>query len=488
MTQAPWWRGAAALWQRLREPSLVRGLLLAQAALVTLLWLGLVAWLLADEISQSEMEKSIPAMQAVVMSAQALADQPEALARVLEQVDRWNRSGSEGVQDEDLLPNGMVMWRGPQRLFASAGLAEALLGPHPPGLHTLEHAGDSWLVLTVQGQGAAAGEQTSLSFVYPHSVMALMVSLEGRGLLVLPLLVSLPLLLLPAWLSVRWALRPWRRLSEEVARRGAQDLEPFVAPSKAQELRPLVSALNRLLAQLREARARERRFVADAAHELRTPLTALNVYADSLRELSAEPQTQALLAGMLRSSERAVRLVNQLLALMRSEAEAQGALQRLDLAQLVPEVLAELAPLARLRQVVLDCEAPESPLWLMARPEGLHALFANLVENAIKYGPQAGTVRLRLWREPGCLRATVADQGPGIAPEWRQAVLSRFTRLPDQAQPGSGLGLAIADSVMQAQGGSLQLDDAPGGGLLVLLCWPDGAEPAALSDGVGAAR
>ncbi|MDP1007315.1 HAMP domain-containing protein, partial [Klebsiella pneumoniae] len=89
------------------------------------------------------------------------------------------------------------------------------------------------------------------------------------------LIVSLPFLVLPAWWSVRLALRPWMRLQAQVAARGPQDLQPLVPEAPHRELRPLVDAINALLERLRASQQRERQLIADAAHELRTPLTAM---------------------------------------------------------------------------------------------------------------------------------------------------------------------------------------------------------------------
>lgn len=453
-------------WRRLIEPSVLRGLVLAQVVLASLLWLSLVGLVVWDSQQETVLHQSIPAMEAVVDAVEGLADRPEALERVLRRVDAWNRAGS-GEQDDPTLSTGMLVWRGEQRIFASAGMPGELLQRHPEGLHKLASGERRWQVLTVR----SAAEDIRVSLVYPDSFMAVVLTLNSRGYLLLPLIVSLPLLVLPAWLSVRWALKPWRRLSAEVARRDEQDLSPIALPARERELRPLLEAVNRLLGRLRGARARERRFVADAAHELRTPLSAMSLYAESLQRLTLPPSAAPLLRGMLRSGERATRLVNQLLTLTRSEADAQRPAERLDLAALAGDVLAEVALLGSARAVQLDCDL-RGPLWMLGQAEGLGSLFGNLVENAIKYSPEGGRVTVRLWAEDGEIAALIDDQGPGIPPAWREQVLQRFARMPDQGQAGSGLGLAIVQSVLQAHGGRLALDDAPEGGLRVQLWLP----------------
>ncbi|MCH7343964.1 HAMP domain-containing histidine kinase [Pelomonas sp. CA6] len=464
-------------WQRLAEPSLLRRLLLAQLALLSVVWVALVGGLIWLSQSEDSVRSTVPALEATVSAVQALGDQPEVLQEVLSKIDVWNRFG-DGEEDDPALRTGTVVWVAGERRFATEGLPDEALVRRPPGFYRFQSGGTNWLMLTEQRLANARGHpEATVSFIYSDAAMAALRAFSTSHVALLPLLVSMPLLVLPAWLSVRMALRPWRRLSAEVARRDAQDLSPVSTPTRQRELRPLVDALNRLLGEVREARERERRFVADAAHELRTPLAALQLYAQSLQPLIRAGSGERELAGMLRTSERSVRLVNQLLALMRSETQVEVASQPVELGALAQGVLAEAAALASQRRVVLDLEA-EPGLWLDGEPDGLNSLFTNLVDNAIKYSPESGLVRLRLWRERGELHAELCDQGPGIAPQWRDAVLQRFTRVPDQAQSGSGLGLAIVATVLARHRGRLALDDAPGGGLRVQLIFPAAPRPA----------
>ncbi|MFY7867076.1 sensor histidine kinase [Roseateles sp.] len=475
MSGHPLRRAAASLWRRFTEPSMLRGLVLAQALLLCGIWALLMMIGVRSDLSEASALKLVPAADAILSSAQHLADRPEALRQVLDKVDQWNRT--EQGEDDPLRRISLLAWSDRQLIYASAGLPERFHGPYPPGLQRVDDGSLGWQVLTVQTPAPAAGAVASadlrVSFLIPRHLSMVLLSNEGLASLLLPLGFSLPLLIIPSWLSVRWALRPWRRLSEAVSRRDANDLSPIYLKAREQELRPLLHAINRLLDELREARARERRFVADAAHELRTPLAALRLYADSLAALAHDPSHQPLWLGMQRSSERAIHLINQLLSLLRSDTQGQQAeKQTLDLAQLLPEVMAEVEPQARQRHISLSCETCNDALHLVGHADGLHSLFSNLLENAVKYSPAHSSVQVRLWAEGEMLCASISDQGPGIPEAWRSAVLERFTRLPGESQAGSGLGLAIVSSVLQSHGGQMQLDDAPGGGLLVSLRLP----------------
>jgi two-component system sensor histidine kinase QseC len=299
------------------------------------------------------------------------------------------------------------------------------------------------------------------------------------GIVLLPLLISMPLLLLPALISVWMALRPFRQLAAQVAAKGTHDLAPLEFRAQHRELVPLVRSVNDLLRRIREGLVRERRFVADAAHELRTPVAAVGVNVEALQErLSGAaleaPATRSLLASLHSSSQRAARLVAQLLALMRSDA-AQAAddsgPQRLgDLAQ---QCLASMAPLARLTDVELELNCPQPETLVRGDREGLYSLLQNLIENAVKYSPPRGRVVVDIERAGHGTVLSVSDEGPGIPEEFRERVFERFYRVPSQLQNGSGLGLAIVRTIAERLGAKVSLGTARWGhGLVVRVEFP----------------
>jgi signal transduction histidine kinase len=130
----------------------------------------------------------------------------------------------------------------------------------------------------------------------------------------------------------------------------------------------------------------------------------------------------------------------------------------------VQDRLAMIEDLARARGVELELDG-EGPVPVLGERESLASMVDNLINNAIKYSPGNGTVRVRVAREGDRAVLTVADQGPGIPPALRERVFDRFFRNPDQTQSGSGLGLAIVKSVIDRHGGDVVLDEALGGGL-----------------------
>ncbi|WP_198971069.1 sensor histidine kinase [Xylophilus sp. ASV27] len=324
--------------------------------------------------------------------------------------------------------------------------------------------------LSVQGRHWRASARhsrssdTRVALVMPADAMHLILTFSSRGYYALPLIISIPFLLLPAWLSIRLALRPWRAVVREIAARGPQDLRPLAFEPRHEELRPLVRSINALMRRLRESGERERRFIADAAHELRTPIAAMRINVEALQaQQGINARQSELLGGILRASDRAARLVGQLLRLMRSNAQASAAAgEMLALDTLVQERLAELS---------LEVDAPG--LRVRGEREDLMSMVDNLIDNASKYGPPGSTVQVRLQRTDAHAMLTVADHGPGIAPALRERVFDRFFRDPDQTQTGSGLGLGIVKAVVEKCGGHIALGDCSHGpGLQVTLRLP----------------
>ena len=275
---------------------------------------------------------------------------------------------------------------------------------------------------------------------------------------------ALPLGLLVWWL-VSHFLRPLERLAAELRGRQADALSPLPVAGLPQETAPLVEALNALLQRLAQALSAQRDFLADAAHELRSPLTALKLQLQALQRAEDPAARGAALAALGEGIGRAQRLVEQLLALARSEA-APAAHEPVDLEALATEVIAALWPLAQARRQTLALEAPE-PRPVSGDRAALYALLRNLVDNALRYSPEGGAVTVTVGGAPQAPLLTVDDSGPGIPAAERARVFDRFWRRASGQGDGSGLGLAIVQAVAQRHHATLRLDDAPAGGLRV---------------------
>ena len=285
---------------------------------------------------------------------------------------------------------------------------------------------------------------------------------------VAPLLLLAPLLAIAVWWLAALTLAPLRRVAAEVRERDEQSLQPLPTAGLPAEVAPLVSALNGLLARLSESLDTQRAFVSEAAHELRSPLTALKLQLQLLTRAGDDATRADAGAKLSAGIDRAVRLVEQLLALARSEPGAPAAaMQVLDLSELVRLAVADTVPLAQARGTELELFA-DTPVSVDGDRSALAMLVRNLADNAVRYAPPGARVELRVDAHGGTPTLQVDDSGPGIPPADRERVFDRFYRRGSGSnEDGTGLGLAIVRSVAERHGASVELADSPLGGLRV---------------------
>ncbi|MYM94474.1 sensor histidine kinase [Rugamonas sp. FT81W] len=446
--------------------------MLVQVALVLVMWGGVIAIIVHNGGDSSGYLNSARNFEAVISVADNLADQPARLRQSLIVIDSALRDDFETSDLGELGPI-LLVWQGGRLVYHSKGAPPDLRAGAVNGMETLYIRDKRYRARTVRSPTS----DTQVMMAGPVGFLKVFLTINSRGYFLLPLVISLPLLPLPAWWSIRLAMRPWRRVAQEVAARGPQDLTPLTFRPPHRELAAMVDSVNALLLRVSQSALRERSFIADAAHELRTPLAAMRVNAEALQGQANGPVQRELLNGILSSGNRAGRLVGQLLQLMRSDATSSEPHAPLALDALLQDRLAALSGLASRNGVELELAATE-PVRIMGQRESLVSLVDNLVENAIKYSPPHGVVRVGLAGVAGRAVLTVEDQGPGIAPELRERVFDRFFRDPQQTKSGSGLGLAIAASAAASHGGSIALSDAQGGGLLATVVLPLAVIPA----------
>ena len=289
-----------------------------------------------------------------------------------------------------------------------------------------------------------------------------------------PIAVMMPILMLVVWWVVSGSLEPVARVRKQVASRQADDLSPVSEAGLPDEVRPLVQELNLLFGRVRTAFDAQQHFVADAAHELRTPLAALKLQVQSL-ERSDSPEAKRVAVGRLTAGiERATRLVEQLLVLARQEASMAGGAPRqpVDIGGLARRAVADLAGVAQAKGIDLGVQRADAAE-VEGQPDALMILLRNLVDNAIKYTPQGGTVDVSVVAENGGVRVTVEDSGPGIPPAERERVFDRFYCVPGSDAAGSGLGLAIIKSIAERHDATLALGESKRlGGLEATVTFP----------------
>ena len=342
----------------------------------------------------------------------------------------------------------------------SALPARALLG-----FATVTVEGQGWRTFSVSTDGRVIQVAQPLQI---RQRLAADAALRG----IVPLLLLAPLLALLVWWVAARTLAPLQRVAEAVRKRDEQSLDPLPTTDLPDEVAPLVSALNALLQRLGQSLETQRAFVADAAHELRSPLTALKLQLELLKRAGDEAGRRHAVEALSAGTDRAGRLVEQLLTLARSEPGAPAAaFEPTDLSELVRQAVADNVPFAMARGSALALAA-DAPVPIDCDRHAVMALARNLVDNALRYAPPGAKVEVRVFESGGKATLQVDDDGPGIAPAERERVFDRFYRRSAGDEAGTGLGLAIVRSVAARHGADLRLGDSPLGGLRVTVLFP----------------
>jgi two-component system, OmpR family, sensor histidine kinase QseC len=289
----------------------------------------------------------------------------------------------------------------------------------------------------------------------------------------MPLLLALPVLAVLGWLAVRRSLTPLRTLSQALAQRRPQNMEPLVIADTPTEMAPVVLSLNSLLARIGQMMDAERRFTADAAHELRTPIAAIRAQAQvALGAGGDEAERDQALRYTLAGCDRASHLVAQLLTLSRLETAGNTAPGvHVDVCQVAQRIAADLAPgaLARGQVLTLDTSAPA----LIAADEVLTGvLIRNLLDNALRYSPDGAQVALTVHCADGQVALQVNDSGPGLPAAELGRLGERFYRGLGTGQHGSGLGWSIVRRIADVYRAQVVASPSALGSLCVTVTWP----------------
>lgn len=454
-------------WRNLRTPTLVRRIMIAQVLLLTLLWCLFLTYILWENLRSPRMLLGSKTYETIFTLVDSMDDRPQARTDVLQAFSKALQEGYGEGEDPELSAS-LIVRKNKKVIYSSDGAPAGLTNTNYGEIESIQSEGRTWTSRTLQSRNS----DTEVTLVTPAGGWSVFVYLNSRGYYILPLLVCFPFLLIPAWLSIRIAMRPWNRVVNEIFLRTPDDLSPLKEVPEHRELRQMVDAINVFLARVRESAERERVFIADAAHELRTPLAAMRINVEVLQSYVSSDSQQALLAGIIRSNSRAARLVNQLLLLMHSEAHIDTVMEPVPLTTLVQERMAVLEPLAAERGIELEFYAHDE-IWITGVRERLMSLIDNLIENAVKYSPEGGRVEVDVRSFGKSTQLRVSDTGPGIPVELRERVFDRFFRDPSQMQSGSGLGLAIVKAVAQQHNSCVRLSTSAEGGLRVTVDFPD---------------
>lgn len=339
------------------------------------------------------------------------------------------------------------------------------------GLARLDVDGEAWIVhSSVAADGVAQAAQRvsqrhqmaaeSAAKVFPP-MLALVVVLGGLLLF-----------------GLRRGLQPLGDAARDVAARSARSMLPIATDGVPREIKPLVQSINELLGRLSEAFSAQRRFLADAAHELRTPVTALRLQVHLLRRSDSPAARQDALDELEQGVIRSERMVQQLLAVARSEPDGQVMrVEQVSLDDLVRCAVSDFSLKAELCRIDLGARVG-SNIAVQADAHQLRVLLDNLVENALRYTPPGGVVDVDADLQDGRPRLRIVDNGPGIPVAERERVFDRFYRGADAHSlapegGGSGLGLAIVRAIAERHHASVSLHTPTGhGGLEVRVVFP----------------
>jgi two-component system sensor histidine kinase QseC len=443
-----------------------------------LIWLVLAGWAVVDalHLGHAVLEKELTSYaRQVLVVADTFRDDPVRLAqaiRAIEQVDNEaERLGDLNGVDRTRIQ----VWIGDRLLVPVAELPSERPAALPVYRDLFPDAKREarWGSVVQQRAATAEGQPTVTVRVAIRNTGRVALLWPSLGLVVVPLLVCLPLLLVPAWVMTRHGLRPLDALVQEISARVASGALTRLPPVGYRELQPVIEAMNRLLERLEGQLLRERGFVADVAHEMKTPLAILRSNLDTLRSSRDPARRETAQRDLHTGLDRASHLIGQLLRMARLEADAPVERARaVDLAEFIRERVAVLVPLADARGQVLEVEMPEA-LPGHFDVEAVGAIVDNLIDNAIKYADPDSVFHVELRvvdtvggaadGTKGAAVLTITDDGPGIDPLLRSAALTRFGRAGRQDSAGAGLGLSIVQRAAARLGGVLTLEVAPGG-------------------------
>jgi heavy metal sensor kinase len=345
----------------------------------------------------------------------------------------------------------------------TVGEESLMIGDVPSGTVTIttvrSSAGEDLRV------AATSGDRLRIYVAYPLAELKeVLENLFAIFLVLIP--IALAVSVAGGWLLAYKSLRPVDLVTRTARRITAENLDQRI-PSREidDEIGRLVSTLNDMIARLHTSFGKIKQFTVDASHELRTPLTIVRGEIElALRQQKAADEYRRVLASIHEEVVRLSAIIDNLLLLSRADlGQDDVRFEDVDLQALVQELYEDGETLAAGKEISLAMLRTE-PVTLKGDKIRLRQLFLNLVDNAIKYTPERGSVSLALDRENGMARVAVSDTGIGIAPEEQQRIFDRFYRVDkgrSRDMGGSGLGLSIAKWIAELHHGRIDVASVP---------------------------
>ncbi len=358
------------------------------------------------------------------------------------------------------------IWKsGKLAMFSDTAMPEAV-SQRGTGFSELVYKNEKWRIYSQSVPNTAitieVGEKMSLRNKLVANILwqlfvALLILMPSVGLLI--------------WLGIKSGLGTIWSLVRAIRSRSPEDLSSIPCEDLPRDLSPLGHSINQLLTKLEKSLTAERRFSDQAAHQLRTPLAGLKLQLQLLAKADSDSERVALIEDLTRSTNRATHLVEQLLRTARISHQPLD-LKSIPLYQAAASVMLEMAHVAEEKRLDISLQGHQEAS-VRADELLVKLMISNLLDNAIKYTPERGKIKIdvrpkdRLW----CL--AIADTGPGISPSDREAVFHRFYRAHVAAPDGAGLGLAIVGEIVDRLAGEIALKTPENGqGLRVEVSLP----------------
>ncbi|WP_299075942.1 ATP-binding protein [uncultured Paraglaciecola sp.] len=360
------------------------------------------------------------------------------------------------------------VWQQAVLLAKSQNAPEASFYSQDAGFHLRSYNGNQWLLYRYEGQKP----DIDIIVAAKHRVYS---SLTEDVLIrtILPIIWVLPIIGLLVWGVVHIGLKPLRRLAAKLDSRGANDFSVLKRDRYTRELLPIISALNGLFGRLGDAFEREKRFSADAAHELRTPLSALKI---NLHNLSKEQKDNQTLHSLKRTADRMEHSIEQLLALHEVSMDIDDSvIEKINLREAAQDVIVEVYDQLTLKSQTIELMGTDC--FIHGPLPSIAILLRNLIDNASKYTPEKGVIRVTVGSRADQATLLIEDSGPGVPEEEYERVLDRFYRVGgDHNQSnvrGSGLGLSIVSDIVRVHNANIVISRSLElGGLAVKILFP----------------
>jgi len=448
-------------WLRRRSFRARLGALVAAAVGVAVALAALASYIAVHHQLYSQVDSSLQSEALAELSPQGAFDQRavEAFLR------RYNDTVLQVVEQNDAIAYSSLPLGAPPLPVSQRD--EALVGASSGSyFHTLSYEGQQYRVFTVPGTAQATTGDTPAAIQIAQPITDIDRTLSDlRLILWITTLAGIAVAVGLGYLVGRATIRPVERLTaaaEHVAI--TQDLDATIDDEGDDELARLARSFNAMLRALALSRQQQAQLISDAGHELRTPLTSLRTNIEVLlrvRDLP-EPDRAELLSDVHAQLEEMTTLIGDVVELAREdEGQAEPIEVRLD------PIVEHAVERARRRAPTVTFDVHLTPGSVRAQPALLERAVLNVLDNAAKWSPPDGTVRVAVQRDH-VWTIDVLDQGPGISPGDLPHVFERFYRSEAaRSLPGSGLGLSIVQRVIVAHGGTVALASPPGGGTLV---------------------